>query len=166
MNTAIINPPSEITLAAAALRVALSQDGVQESPRGSNGGPEVTIYLKSVGLGPGYAWCMAFVYWCVQQAASETGVGNPLVKTAGVLQQWNNTTCRRLIARSSGVKPGDIFIMDFGKGVGHTGFVESVKGGIVHTIEGNTNDGGSREGYEVCRRERLITSVKGFIQLP
>jgi hypothetical protein len=53
--------------------------------------------------------------------------------------------------------------MDFGKGLGHTGFVERIDGLSIHTIEGNTNDTGSREGYEVCRRIRKINTMKGFI---
>ena len=55
--------------------------------------------------------------------------------------------------------------MDFGKGLGHTGFVEKVEGNVIHTIEGNTNDTGSREGYEVCRRTRKVEQCKGFIRL-
>ena len=39
---------------------------------------------------------------------------------------------------------GMIFTMDFGGGAGHTGLVESVDGGRLVTIEGNTNDDGSR----------------------
>ena len=60
---------------------------------------------------------------------------------------------------------GDIFIMDYGKGLGHTGFVERIEGSKIHTIEGNTNDTGSREGYEVCRRVRDISKCKGFIRI-
>ena len=153
------------TLAQRALQIAISQLGIQEKPRGSNGGPEVTAYLKSIGLGAGYAWCMAFVYWCTKKASLEMGVRNPLIKTGGVMFQYNNTTLRKLPNRSSGINPGDIFIMAFGHGTGHTGFVEKVEGGLVHTIEGNTNDDGSREGYEVARRTRPLSSIKGFIQL-
>lgn len=155
-----------MTLAAEALAAATTQIGVQEQPKGSNSGRHVDLYLKSVGLKPGYSWCMAFVYWCVSAAAASLGLKNPLVKTGGVLDQWNRNKLRLLPARSSAVKPGDIFIMDLGKGLGHTGFVERITGGLVHTIEGNTNDEGSREGYEVCRRERALSSIKGFIQLP
>ena len=57
---------------------------VREEPRNSNRGPDVETYLRSVGLGPGYAWCAAFVYWCAQQAAKTLGCANPLVQTAGV----------------------------------------------------------------------------------
>lgn len=155
-----------MTLAEKALEIAHTQLGVQEMPRGSNGGPQVSAYLRSVGLGPGYSWCMAFVYWCVSQAAKELDMPNPLVKTAGVLRQWNETTLRKLPARAAGVKAGDIFVMDFGRGEGHTGFILSIENGVATTIEGNTNDDGSREGYEVCHRQRLLHTFKGTISLP
>ncbi len=154
----------ETTLGQEALFVAQTQIDIREE--GNNGGPEVRRYLKACGLKEGYPWCMAFVYWCVNVAAERFSAPNPLVKTAGVLDQWNRVTVRKIPGRSSGVKPGDIFIMDYGKGLGHTGFVERVSGLYIHTIEGNTNDEGSREGYEVARRQRPISLIKGFIQLP
>jgi len=154
----------ETSLAKEALFVASTQIDVREE--GNNAGPEVARYLKSVSLNTGYAWCMAFVYWCVDVAAKRLELKNPLIKTAGVLREWNETTLRKIPNRSNGVQPGDIFIMDFGSGSGHTGFVEKISGGLIYTIEGNTNDDGSREGYEVARRTREISSIKGFIQLP
>ena len=65
----------------------------------------------------------------------------------------------------SKVKPGMIFIISTGDGTGHTGLVESVSGGKLVTIEGNTNDDGSREGIGVFRRTgRSIDSInRGFI---
>ena len=147
------------------LEIALSQEGVSEKPKGSNSGPEVSGYLKSVGLIGAYPWCMSFVYWCVQQAADDLGIKNPLVRTGGVMRQWNETTCRKIPIQSSAIKPGDIFIMRFPGGLGHTGFIVEVKGSLVKTIEGNTNDDGSREGYEVAIRERSITQFIGLIQL-
>lgn len=153
------------SLAQKALDIALTHEGISEGPKHNNSGPVVDQYLKSVGLNPGYAWCMAFVYWCVGKAADMLEIKNPLVKTGGVMRQWNETTLRKLPKTSRGIQPGDIFIMDFGKGTGHTGFVEKIEGSLVHTIEGNTNDDGSREGYEVAKRQRPISSFKGFIQL-
>lgn len=152
-------------LAIHALQLALTQEGVCEQPKNSNSGPEVNQYLKSVGLKPGNAWCMAFVYWCVEQAAKEFQIKNPLVKTGGVMRQYNECNLRKLPKTSSSIKPGDIFIMKFANGFGHTGFVVEVGNGIVKTVEGNTNDDGSREGYEVARRERSLSTIHGFIQL-
>ncbi len=124
-----------MTLGQSALNIALSQNGVSEQPKGSNGGPEVTQYLKSVGMGAGNAWCMAFVYWCVNKAAADLGRKNPLVKTAGVMLQYNSTSLRKLPKTAKNIQPGDIFIMQFGHGTGHTGFVKEVKNGLVYTIE-------------------------------
>lgn len=140
------------------LEIAISQLGVEETPRGSNWGEPVKTYLKSVGINFPASWCMAFVYWCCKQANPMT----PLIRTGGVLAQWNRIDKKY---RFTSPKVGDIFIMDFGGGLGHTGFVERIEGDTLHTIEGNTNDTGSREGYEVCRRTRKINKMKGFIRI-
>lgn len=152
-------------LAKVALQIAQSQIGVQEIPKGSNAGPDVEKYLKSVGLGEGYSWCMAFVYWCVLQAALKCKVLNPLLKTGGVLAQYNFQKTNLCIVKIP--QPGDIFIMSFKKGLGHAGFVLEVTGDRFLTIEGNSNDEGSREGFEVCHKPngRLISSCKGFIRI-
>lgn len=151
-------------LAKSALKIAQSQNGVKEVPRGSNAGPEVEIYLKSVGLGKGYPWCMALVFWAVSQAAKNMKVANPLIKTGGVMRQWNEIPTKFKV--KSDPQPGDIFIMDFGKGAGHTGFiVEVLPNGKVKTFEGNTNDDGSREGNEACYKTRPLTAFKGFIRI-
>jgi len=139
------------------INIAISQIGVEEVPKGSNSGPQVDKYLKSVGLNPGYSWCMAFVYWCCKEA----NVHHNLIKTGGVLRMWNEVSKDMKFTTP---KAGDIFIMDYGKGLGHTGFVERVEGLNIHTIEGNTNDEGSRNGFENCRRVRLISKCKGFIR--
>ena len=145
------------------LKIAQSQNGVQEIPRNSNAGPAVESYLKSVGLGKGYAWCMALVYWSVKQAATQINSTSPLIKTAGVLRQWNEVDPRM---KFKSPKVGDIFIMDYGKGQGHTGFVVEISAnGSLKTLEGNTNDEGSREGYEVCYRTRKPSSIKGYIRI-
>lgn len=140
-----------------ALAVAVTQLGVQEEPKGSNSGPQVNKYLASIGLGPGYSWCMAFVYWCFREANAAA----QLVPTGGVLRQWNERPQLRVTSPA----PGDIFIMDYGKGMGHTGIVEKVVGANIHTIEGNTNSEGSREGFEVSRRVRPIAKCKGFLRI-
>ncbi|WP_286387178.1 hypothetical protein [Myroides marinus] len=43
------------------IKQARSQLYVQEWPIKNNRGPGVKKYLNSVGLGEGYAWCMAFI---------------------------------------------------------------------------------------------------------
>lgn len=139
-----------------ALAVAITQLGKEEIPRGSNWGDVVKGYLASVGIDFPASWCMAFIYWCFDH----TGQPNPLAKTGGVLNQYSLRHQNVVVSP----QPGDVFIMDFGHGEGHTGIVEKVDGLNVHTIEGNTNDTGSREGYEVCRKVRAINKMKGFLR--
>lgn len=161
-------------LADAVISFASTQVGVREKPMGSNDGPEVAKYLKAVGLNPGHAWCVAFTYFCYLQAAESLGLKNPHVKTAGVLDHWNKAKtasgAKRIPSPAAQgnpalISPGDLFIIDFGKGFGHSGIVADVKGGRLVTIEGNTNDGGSREGIGVFERSsRKVASInKGFI---
>jgi hypothetical protein len=46
----------------------------------------------------------------------------------------------------------------------HTGFAVRGEGGTFATIEGNTNDDGSSNGFEVCGRSRSVKE-KDFILL-
>jgi surface antigen len=151
-----------MTLQEKALEIAISQIGVEEAPGHKNTGKDVEKYLASVGLGPGYSWCMAFNYWCFNEAAEKLGRKNPLYKTGGVMEQWRQ---RKAEFRVVTPQPGDIFILDLGKGLGHTGMVKIVnEDGTIGTIEGNTNDEGSREGYEVCRRTRSRSKILGYLR--
>lgn len=147
-----------------AIEIAVGQIGTKEDPIGSNKGPQVDQYLKSVGLDGGYSWCMAFVYWCFNEAAKTAApIGaTPLYQTAGVLDAWIHRTKNQ----EHTPQAGDIFIMDLGHGNGHTGIVEKINtDGTLGTIEGNTNDNGSREGYEVIRRVRKNTKpIIGYLR--
>lgn len=150
-----------MTLQQKALEIAVTQLGNEEAPRGSNWGEPVKTYLASVGIAFPASWCMAFVYWCFGQAAKEMGIKTPLLKTGGVLKAWQKAP---MTAKVKEPQPGDIFIQDHGHGLGHTGIIEGIDGDHVHTIEGNTNDTGSREGYEVCRRLRKKASIIGYLR--
>jgi hypothetical protein len=149
--------------------IAEGEVGTMEVPLGSNRGPKIKQYLNSVGLNEGNPWCASFIYYCAQKAASKLGNPNPVYKTGGCLSHWNNTTGIKVKAKDaqdnvSLVKVGSIFIMDHGGGKGHTGIITSREGGFINTIEGNSNDNGSREGLGVFTLQRKITNIsKGFI---
>lgn len=149
-------------LSISALNIAISQLDEREDPIGSNWGHPVKDYLASVGIDFPASWCMAFLYWCVEKAANELQVPNPMIKTGGVLREWNEIDKQYKFATPH---IGSIFILDFGHGLGHTGIVERIDANFLHTVEGNTNDTGSREGYEVCRKIRNSLKCKGFINL-
>ena len=62
------------------------------------------------------------------------------------------------------IRPGAIFIVDHGGGKGHTGIVTKIVDGEIGTIEGNTNQRGSREGDGVYQKVRTIASINvGFV---
>lgn len=162
MEDSIFIPPYQ-NLSSKLIQVAKGEIGKQEIPKGSNWGPEVKKYLNSVGINEPASWCMAFVYWCTATAAQALSVNNPLYKTGGVMNQWYNAHPNNKILEHP--QAGDIFIMEFAHGLGHTGIVETIEGPYINTIEGNTNEDGSREGYEVARRKRFVSSIHGFIRL-
>jgi len=161
----------------AVLLKAASQVGILEEPRNSNSGPEVDDYLQRAGVSldlPGNAkpWCCAFVYWCFDETALAQGRPNPMMRTAGCLAHWNGSPrhgARRIPATQATndpalISPGMIFIIDHGSGRGHTGLVERVEAGFLHTIEGNTDASRTREGGGVYRLTRKLGEVnKGFL---
>lgn len=170
MSDTINNPGRNIS--SLALSIAQSQTGQCEAPKGSNSGPMVNKYLLSAGLAPGYAWCQAFVYWCYASAAAQLAIRCPAIRTAGVQECWNKTPALQKITKADALNnphlilPGHQFILLFGAGTGHTGIVESIDGTTITTIEGNSNNDGSREGYEVVRHQRNLTdkALQGFIK--
>lgn len=153
------------------LEVAAKEVGVMEQPLGSNRGPRVDEYLRSVGLDPtkgSWPWCAAFCYWCFRTAIADIEIPMPTSfppRTAGVIDHWNKTNGYKFGAKSNyTANPGDIFLMDEGHGLGHMGIIEVVNKDVLTTIEGNTNEDGSRNGVGVYRRKRKLTEInKGFI---
>jgi len=168
-------PAATSALGLKAIEIAEGEIGVRETPLGSNRGPKVDLYMTATSPGSiGLPWCMAFVYWCFKEAASDLGRGAPVPKTAGVLRGWDlaqsvptATIVPAAAARRnpSLVAPGMVFYMDFGQGAGHTGIVVDNVNGWLTTIEGNSNAEGGREGIGVfLRRSRKVEQVqKGFV---
>lgn len=142
----------------ALIRIANSQLGVKE--QAGNRGPRIAEYLRIVGLGEGYSWCAGFVSWCVEQTTKQTNHVSALKYSAGVLAMWNMNKELRVTEP----RAGDIFIMQFSQGKGHTGIIIGVTDTHITTIEGNTNDGGSREGDGVYRRTRPRNTIKGYLR--
>jgi hypothetical protein len=114
-----------------------------------------------------FAWCAGFVTFLLEQATQALSIGMPI---AGSIR------CDTLAAQAerAGIRitedeapakltPGSIFLVR--RIVGdwtHTGIVTEVHDDTFETIEGNTNDSGSREGVEVCARTRSYAG-KDFI---
>jgi hypothetical protein len=164
------NIPSISPLLTLVLMIAQQELGVKEEPPFSNRGFKIEQYLACIGLGPGFAWCAAYVYWCFEQASCLQNRVNPLIRTGSCLQHWNMTRGERLwpfefIHFPEMIQPGDIFILDRGHGKGHTGLVTSVGIETIQTIEGNASVSNSLNGDRVAALERRIDSInKGFIR--
>ncbi len=137
------------------LEFAIEEIGVEEVPRGSNDGKRVREYLRAGGCTIPAPWCAGFVMWCLKKS----GV-NPNITTAHVATMWD----KHKDIQKFTPKAGDVFVMINRNGTGHTGFVERVHGDLIDTVEGNTNDEGQREGYEVCRRTRSQKTIRGYLR--
>ncbi|MFN3232352.1 MAG: peptidoglycan-binding domain-containing protein [Alphaproteobacteria bacterium] len=156
-----------------AVAVAYAQQHLAEHPveaGGDNMGPWVRLYMKG-NDGPSWYWCAGFVFMILRQASDTLGVKMPLVPTFScdvIALRGKEEQCfvpeRKVGSGDAGeVKPGDIFLSrrtpwDWT----HTGLVTSIGAETMETIEGNTNDEGSRNGYEVCARTRGLKN-KDFV---
>lgn len=126
--------------------VAESQLGVTESPIGSNWGPQVKEYLASTGINFPAPWCAAFVQWCLNKIGQK-GYG-------AYVPSWDKKSLR-----VETPKRNDLGLVWFSsmKRYAHIYIVTgrpSLRS--VESIEGNTNNGGSREGIGVFKRIRPL----------
>lgn len=132
------------------------QVGVQEKPRGSNRQPYAAMAKHRDGL----AWCATFLV----AGARATGLRLPPgADTASCA--LNEAAFKRAGRLYTKPQVGDWLFVYFPslQRVAHTGVVVAVDGAYVRTVEGNSNDVGAREGYEVCRRRRLIRRPIGGV---
>lgn len=136
------------------LNWARSEVGVKEEG-GNNRGPRVAEYLASVGLGVGEPWCAAFIAFCFTKAAGSQ-CGWPMTADTWTIRDW---------AKANGClhespEAGDVFLIYNSAGPTHTGFVASVQGEYVWTIEGNTGGGSDTDGDGVHHKKRLISGMR------
>jgi hypothetical protein len=139
-------------------KVYTSQVGVRELT-GRNDGVQVRAYLNATGLSEGYAWCAAFVSWCFDQSGIDAlhnawaPAWFPAGKTIYTKGKHNAIVPRK--ADVFGVYHANL------KRIGHVGFIDSwpPDGDYVITVEGNTNNAGSREGDGVYRKRRPKSNI-------
>jgi hypothetical protein len=145
---------------------AKSYVGVRELT-GKNDGVEVEYFLNSVGLGKGYAWCVAFL----ASVYTDCNVPNP--KSAwspnwGLDKDVIWRQGQSINAAMSVARMGDVFTMYFNsKGrIAHGAMIYYMTPVKVITIEGNTNDAGSRDGdgvYIKTRRWDQIYRITSYL---
>lgn len=149
-----------------------AQGHLDAAPRevgGANRGPWVRLYMKGR-QGVDAPWCAGFVTFLLRQAADSMGEEAPIA---------GSTSCDALAAQATDagiflseddaspdqVTVGSLFLVrrtdtDWT----HTGLVVEAGAETFSTVEGNTNDAGDREGYEVCARTRGY-AAKDFVLL-
>src|SRR5262249_32944111 len=135
---------------------------------GENCGPWVRLYMAG-NEGPEWPWCAGFATWVLRQAAQTLGRPAPHPYAfgcdylAGKAEAAGTFLRPKTAAELASIKPGYVFLIPRSAySWQHIGIVEAVAADTITTIEGNTNDNGSPEGYEVCRRTRAIAN-KDFL---
>ncbi len=151
------------------LVVAYARQHLKSQPREfkQNRGTWVRAYMDGH-EGRKWPWCMGFVQTIIDQATFTLGqqLTDFMPKSYSCDVVGNHGLKKQVLVRNSDlrtdptqIQPGDVFLnvkpeFDWT----HTGIVSGINGDWIETIEGNTNDEGSREGYEVCARRRNFTT--------
>ena len=171
------------------LAVALTQvgyvEGTNEQGFGGTqgGGGNYTEYTYNMGkVGSySYAWCAAFVSWCLLQSGCTTqntqgawcrnheGDKNYIWREVGCYRWYNQLKRFGYGHAADGKytpKAGDLVFFESSE---HIGIVRYAKDGYVYTIEGNTSKSGfNAEGGGVFCKSYKITGgqLRGFGALP
>jgi len=134
----------------------LKELGVREN--GFNKGDRVEEYLRAANLKAGAPWCAAFITWTFKQ-------NNVKAVVSGYSPNWfvNNVVYKRddNVKRNYVATVGDVFGLWFANKnrIAHVGFIDSRQGDYYITVEGNTNEAGSREGDGVYKKRRHIKTI-------
>ncbi len=143
--------------------VSYARQHFAQRPReigGQNRGPWVRLYMNGHD-GAEWPWCAGFASFILTQACNTVNAPVPVTPSvscdslAASAKQNGRFVAEGQLTDRTGLTPGSLFLIrrtdtDWV----HTGIVLDAQGDVFHTIEGNTNDDGSREGYEVCQRVR------------
>lgn len=162
------NPPSELGAAV----VAYAQLHLEQHPvevGGENRGPWVRLYMNG-NDGKDWLWCAGFVTFVLRQACHTLGRAMPIKGSFScdtLAAQAKEKGC--FVAESkrtgAGLEAGTIFLKRrTATDWTHTGIATGFAADTFRTIEGNTNDEGSHEGFEVCARTHGYIK-KDFIRL-
>lgn len=143
------------------LTAARKELGTKESPPNSNNVKYNTWYYGHSVIGTQYAWCLVFCQY--------------IYKMCGIILPSNTASCTAMMEAAkkacclvtSNYKPGDLLLFDF-KGMRnapqHCGILDSVKGSIYCSIEGNTGVGNDADGGMVMLRERKLSQIVGAVR--
>lgn len=151
------------------LVVELAKNHLAQHPReigGQNRGPWVRLYMQG-NEGVAWAWTAGFTSFIIREAAGHLDIDPPVSSLSCDVLAAQAKSLGIFSKEGSGRQPipGDIMLMRrTSTDWIHCGVIIEVENDTFITIEGNTNDEGTREGFEVARRIRPF-SRKDFILL-
>lgn len=172
-----LTPMDDVVDNLGSLVVRYARQHLAEHPReigGQNSGPWVRLYMLG-NEGREWAWCAGFVCFVLRQASQTMEIPMPFRITfscdtlAAQAKEKNIFVSERNLSSGNpsweSMLSGSIFLnRRTATDWIHTGLVSTFNEETLETIEGNTNDDGDREGYEVCTRIRGYRS-KDFIRI-
>lgn len=156
-------------LATRLVTLARAEVGVEEID-GTNCGQRVNEYKAATNLPASepWPWCAAFICWLVRGAMEQCGghytFARPTTAGAWDFERWSraqddSTQTRK--PHEGDIKAGDIVIFTFS----HIGLaVSDARDGCVETVEGNTDQAGSREGGGVFQKTRKLSQIRSRIR--
>lgn len=142
------------------LEVARSQIGVREGRSGGTWNNDTRYADEVPGLewADGQPWCAVFVAWVAMRAGCPELY--PRTASCDVAGAWFKEQRRWSEYPAIGAQ----VFYGYPHDLNHTGIVVAYDEVTISTVEGNTNDDGSREGDGVYRRvrDRRGTNVVGY----
>jgi len=151
-------PCAQNTIPWRILSTAFGEFGVHEVPDGSNWGDGVEKY----GGQPGWAWCCLYGWWVLKQVLGKNAFGTRhascynAMKAAISAGYWTPIDAKK---NFNYAVPGDAFIMQYGGGKGHFGFIAQIDyTGSIFTVEGNI---GNSVGFKI---RDIKAPIVGFIR--
>lgn len=100
----------------------------------------------------GYAWCDVFVDWCFYKLTGSKEKGEYLECQTGLYGAgcvWSSSCYRKAGRFDKNPQPGDQIFFGKTGDEEHTGIVEKIENGKVHTIEGNASNRVERRTYSL-----------------
>ena len=168
-NIAPANKDGAMSLVKKLIELARDEVGVREIGD-TNCGKRVNEYKGATYLDStqGWPWCAAFICWLFREAmkGSSYSFKRPTTASAWDFENWANDqdmSVRTKKPTGGDIVAGDIIIFTFS----HIGIAVSApdKNGMVQTIEGNTDDAGSREGGGVYLKQRHLSQIRSRLRV-
>jgi peptidoglycan hydrolase-like protein with peptidoglycan-binding domain len=169
-----VNPPASPPATFGPLVVKVGRQHTAQHPievGGANSGPWVRMYMDGL-EGAQWLWCAGFVFFLIGQACALLGKPLPMAKTyscdvvaerAKSAGKFLSETGASTPAGKAKIVPGSLFLVRASKfDWTHVGMVTKADADTFATLEGNTDSGGSANGFEAVERVRNY-SKKDFV---